>query len=82
MPGFADALTAARAELAGTCSIPRIRTELDPVDLPGFDTALIDAAHPPAAVALALNAIGVRVSSDDIASHRAGTCPCIIQTGA
>lgn len=76
-----DALTQAKATLAGTCPLRLVRD-----DLPADEQAILDAAladgSPSLAIAAALTQTDHRIAATDVRDHRAGDCPCAIQTGA
>lgn len=76
-----DALAAATATLAGTCPLRLIRDGLTVEDQAALDAALLTTT-PSAAIAAALTATDHRIAATDVRDHRAGDCPCAIQTGA
>lgn len=76
-----DALATARVSLTGKCMVPPARAALPEADRAVFDVAMADRGVPSVQVAVALDLVGVRISSTDITDHRVGNCPCIL-TGA
>ncbi|MGZ4521939.1 MAG: hypothetical protein ACXVXO_00765 [Mycobacteriaceae bacterium] len=78
---LADALTASRATLAGSCPLATIRDGLGAADTATLDAALAG-TDPAVAIASALTAAGSRIAENDVRNHRVGDCPCTIVTGA
>lgn len=76
---LSDELAKANESLTGSCPMPSLGDRLDDAsDRTFLEAAQLDPAVAPDALAVALSAVGARVSPDSIRQHRAGTCPCAI----